>query len=302
MFSHFKRQAKYFFLFSRGERRGIALLSLLLLALIAANFFVRYYHAPALADWIMELPMPVAQSEDPAAGKSSYDSLAQPVLPRLRNFDPNTISREEGLSMGLQFRLVEGLLRYRQAGGVFRRKADLARLHHMSDSLYRELEAYILLPDSIRSGKRESQVYQKKKDGQKQQKILELNSCDSAELVSLKWVGPYSASRIIKFRERLGGFIKKEQLLEVWGMNDSFYRLIEPQLTLDPSLIRGVHINSAGVEELKAHPYIWRYQTARAIVNYREQHGPYRKPEDLKQVILVHDSVYTRLLPYIRLD
>src|SRR3569833_3197280 len=53
--------------------------------------------------------------------------------------------------------------------------------------------------------------------------VIELNSADSAKLTELKGIGPSFARRIINYRNRLGGFINKEQLKEVYGMDDDRY-------------------------------------------------------------------------------
>jgi competence ComEA-like helix-hairpin-helix protein len=100
----------------------------------------------------------------------------------------------------------------------------------------------------------------------------------------------------------LGGFVHTKQLLEVWGINDSFYQIIAPQVTVDLSKVQKVNVNTATADVLKQHPYIWRWSLAKAIVNYREQHGKYRRAEDLKPIVLMHDSILQRLEPYLNFD
>src|SRR5437660_80245 len=40
--------------------------------------------------------------------------------------------------------------------------------------------------------------------------VIELNTADSAKLTELKGIGPSFARRIVNYRNRLGGFIRKE--------------------------------------------------------------------------------------------
>ncbi|MBQ2065516.1 MAG: helix-hairpin-helix domain-containing protein, partial [Paludibacteraceae bacterium] len=97
---------------------------------------------------------------------------------------------------------------------------------------------------------------------------IELNSADTLLLQELKGVGPGFARRIVKYREKLGGYYAKEQLMEVYGFTDSLYKQVSPHVTVDASKIQKLNINELGIAELKRHPYISFFE-AKAIVEYR---------------------------------
>lgn len=130
--------------------------------------------------------------------------------------------------------------------------------------------------------------------------MFDLNLADSIDLVQLWGIGPTFARRITSYRQRLGGFHSKLQLMEVKGMTDTLYNAISPYLTLDHPTVRRLNINTAPLDSLKRHPYLG-YHRARAIINYRNAAGPFCKIEDLLKVNLIEPETYQRLLPYIEL-
>lgn len=109
---------------------------------------------------------------------------------------------------------------------------------------------------------------------QKQQKklIIELNLCDSAELVKLPGIGPVFSGRIVKFRSLLGGFADKMQLREVYGMPEETYSIISTMVTADTSLLKKIEINSCEYRDLIRHPYL-SPEDVKSILNYRKLMG-----------------------------
>ena len=103
----------------------------------------------------------------------------------------------------------------------------------------------------------------------KTDEMVELNSADTTRLKMLRGIGSGYAKMIVAYREKLGGFYKAEQLLEVYKFPDETYQKIKHQLSVDTTLIRKIKINQATVKQLKSHPYISYYQ-ALSIVENRE--------------------------------
>jgi competence ComEA-like helix-hairpin-helix protein len=127
---------------------------------------------------------------------------------------------------------------------------------------------------------------------------VELNTADSAQLTTLRGVGPSFAMRIIRYRYRLGGYYNKEQLKEVYGIDVAKYDEIKDQLTINRSAITKININSISFASLRQLPYL-DYKQASAIIEYRNQHGKYASMDDIKKVAIITPEIITKIEPYI---
>ena len=130
---------------------------------------------------------------------------------------------------------------------------------------------------------------------------VELNSADTLDLQQLYGIGPAFARRIVKYRQLLGGFVNKEQLLEVYGMDEERYNGFVGQVTVDSTLVNKIAINSVSLDDLKRHPYIDYYQ-AKALVQFRDRMGPYHELRDLLKVNLVDSELLTKIQGYIQFN
>lgn len=127
---------------------------------------------------------------------------------------------------------------------------------------------------------------------------IELNTADTFDLQRLKGIGPSFARRIIAYRERLGGFIRKAQLLEVWGMDTVRYRLIEKNIRVVPDSVRKIDLNQVTFKELIRHPY-FPFELTKSIMLYRQKIKKISTVEELRNIQAVSDSVFRLIIPYI---
>ena len=148
-------------------------------------------------------------------------------------------------------------------------------------------------PDSI-SGKQLNAGRQ----GYTPREPLNLNAADSADLLPLPGIGPVFAGRIVRFRNLLGGFVRKEQLLEVYGMDHDRAGRILPLIMIDTSLVQRIGINSVTFSGLLRHPYL-DYENVRALMQYREVRGSIRSAGEISINGLLPDSVINRIFPYL---
>jgi DNA uptake protein ComE-like DNA-binding protein len=128
--------------------------------------------------------------------------------------------------------------------------------------------------------------------------IIELNSADTAALKSLKGIGSVFAKRIIKFRDVLGGFVRKEQLLEVYGFDEEKFKAISPEVEVDLSKVKRININTASVEDLRKHPYMDKSAAVR-IFRQRVNQGDYSEVKDILKYSLVDEPLFSKLAPYL---
>ena len=171
----------------------------------------------------------------PREPERSYESFA---------FDPNTVSVADLQRLGLSERQAQSIENYREKGGRFRSKADFQKMYVVSDTLFARLEPYIEIAK------------------------LELNAADSTALVSLRGIGPWYARKILDYRDRLGGFVAPEQLLEIEGIDAERFAGFADGITVDASRIRRLDLWHASDTVLARHPYLGP-KGARSIVRYR---------------------------------
>lgn len=203
---------------------------------------------------------------DPAAEPAIEEEEVSGILPDgewappAHDFDPNTASFNDLVRAGMPVKAARNLLRYRQAGGRIREAADLRKIYGLEEAAYRRLAPAVRIPEtpSVRYAAALPLP----------RPVIEVNAADSAALESLAGIGPVLARRIIRYRTRLGGFVRVSQLSEVYGITDSLVTALGPRLRADTSLVKKISLNQAGEKELAAHPYIGKYM-AGGILRYR---------------------------------
>jgi len=237
-------------------------------------------------------------------------SLSDAPENKLFLFDPNTATREELQSLNIDPAIVNNILKYRDHGGIFRKGEDLLKIYGLDSTEYNRIEPYIRISASGIPGKEKSGNIKKLSvdsskmfhdDGVDQNHSivpLPINISDSAALVSIYGIGPVLSVRIIKYRNLLGGYVSKDQLMEVYGMTDENFNHIRNAIYIDTSAITPININTADFSILSRHPYLNDYQS-RAIIAYREIKGSFRKTDEIeKNGILSYDD-YMRIKPYL---
>ena len=121
---------------------------------------------------------------------------------------------------------------------------------------------------------------------------------DSVLLQMVSGVGPVLSSRIIKFRESMGGFHQPEQLLDVYGLTPEVAERIYRVFPFEAVVTKKFSLNAGDAKQLSQHPYISASE-AKVIVAYRQQHGPYQKATDLLHIKIFTQAWLDRIIPYL---
>ncbi|MBO5849197.1 MAG: helix-hairpin-helix domain-containing protein [Bacteroidales bacterium] len=131
----------------------------------------------------------------------------------------------------------------------------------------------------------------------KEIEIVNINTADTISFMKLPEIGPFFARNIVAYREKLGGFIDKKQLLEVYRLDSSIFEIIMPYINIDSVSIRKIRINHDDFKTILRHPYI-EYEDVKKIVNYRETKGMITNWEQYKKVV-TRDDIEERLRLYL---
>lgn len=225
------------------------------------------------------------------------------------NFNPNNLSEQDWKRLGLNEKQIKSIKKYESKGGKFRKKEDVKKMYCIKQEQYESLEPYIQIGSPVviaRTPENTKSIFQ---DGKVENassfnvpktervNIIELNSADSAMLTTIKGIGAFYAKNIIKHRNALGGFVNKEQLLEIWKFDQEKLSAIEKYIDIDESQIKKININTCEASDLKS-PYI-KWTAANAIVNYRKNHGKYKTVDEIKKTDLVDEETYRKIVPYL---
>jgi DNA uptake protein ComE-like DNA-binding protein len=127
---------------------------------------------------------------------------------------------------------------------------------------------------------------------------IDLNRADSADLLPLPGIGPVFASRIIKYRNLLGGYVSHDQLREVYGLPGETVEMMRERTRIDTGAVRKMNLDSISFAELLRHPY-FRIELVRDLMDYRKTMGAIQSLEALKINKLVPDSTLKRISPYL---
>lgn len=159
------------------------------------------------------------------------------------SFDPNTVSVDDLMRLGLSEKQALSIDSYRRKGGRFRRASDFAKSYVVSDTLFARLEPYIDIP------------------------LLDINAADSTAFDALPGIGPYFAARMVEYRGRLRGYSYPEQLMDIHNFDSLKFNALKDLIKVGPA--EPYRLWTLPEDSLKLHPYIKAY-AAHGIVLFRE--------------------------------
>ena len=113
---------------------------------------------------------------------------------------------------------------------------------------------------------------------------VNLNSADTTELKSLPGIGSFFARNIVEHREKLGGYVEVNQLLEVYAFDSARLETITPYINIDSISLRKINVNTDDFKIILRHPYI-EYEDVKKIVNHREKRGFIKNWEEYLKVV-----------------
>lgn len=286
---------------SKKERTGALLLALLISCIwILPKIFHQEEHDPEV----------IRLAEQALAQKPIQEEVMIHEL-QFRPFDPNTADDKTWLDMGITPRNLQTIRRFQSKGGQFRVKEDLQKIYGIRPDVISRIIPYARISTKPAwrgrahpkpsSGDPDQQHFEQRVFRKRIIDEVDLSNADTSALIALPGIGPTLARRIIQFRDKCGGFYSTAQVAEVYGLKDSVFQQIKPYLLLVEPSLKKLSINDITVDSLAAHPYI-TYSEARAIVQFRNQHGPFRHEEELLKIALLTTDWLRKVGPYLQFN
>ena len=302
-----KQFFKDYLSFNKRERNGIFVLLLILTIVIAVPRVIRLFSKKENVDVssfqndISKFEKYIINNNDSSKQKDfDYENIDKSVAENKLNpfyFNPNGLPAEKWKELGFDDKQIRIIKNFEAKGGKFYKKEDLKKIYGISESEYAVLEPYIQISDEHKKDRKE--FTHNKSD--KNTEVIELNSADTNGLKKLKGIGSWYAKKIIAYRNRLGGFYKKEQLLEVKGIDSSKYAGFADFVSINKFLIKTININTATFDELRLHPYL-SYNIANSLINIRKVHGKFNTVADIKKSALITANIYEKIFPYLSVN
>jgi len=277
---------KNYFEFNKKERNGIFLLLFILLITIVYYNSMHLFVVKTKTDFTnFKYLIPKVESVE---DNKVQDSLFV--------FNPNTLDDEGWIMLGMSEKQLITFRKYLSSGVVFYTKEDLQKCYSITDDFILKVSDYLIFPKKKIKKKAVEKVVVKKKEFV----IIELNTSDSITLISVSGIGPFYAKQIIKYRNDLGGFLSYSQFSEIWGLEKLDLNKIKLQTTIDTNLIQKINLNNTDVKTLWNHPYL-NYKQAKAIINYKAQHGNFKVIKDIRKIVLIDSILFRKIAPYLKI-
>ena len=287
------------FYISKKSRRGLTVLFFLAFFIVLIPRL--YVHFLKVDTVLIKKPLIKAETKTNNSkskeNKKKYSKKKKKPVYRSPKgkFDPNEYTHEDWMYLGLSERQTNVIMSFLNHK-IYTNEA-LKKIYVLPDTVYHLIKDSTVYPAYIFD---EKETFVKKKSPSINT-ILELNTIDSLELISINGIGPFYASQIINYRNKLGGFYKREQLMEIWKMKEETYQILMESLIIDTSTLQKIHLNTVSFEKLKNHPYL-SYSQANSIVKMRTQLGRFDSISSIKKSKLINDDTFLRVRPYLSLD
>ena len=284
------------FVISKRSKRGLLVLILASLGLI---FFPRVYMFFQKEEAFVINSEQIAEFERThkkfeKRNYSNYYSKKKKYKAPDSKFNPNTYKLSDWMNLGLSEKQSVVVLKF-TSRGIYSEE-DLKRIFVIPDVLFELIRDSVVYPERIQNTPNQ-ELFKKQA---KQITLINLNTADTTEFMKIYGIGAFYAKQIIRYREKLGGFFKKEQLFEVWKMTPEAYDKIKDHVFISEKDVKRININSVTIEELKVHPYL-KWNQANSIIKMRIQRNGFKNIEEIKESVLIDSETYEKLFPYLSL-
>lgn len=190
--------------------------------------------------------------------ESSGATQARRMLEAMEVHKPDSLALH---SSGLSPYIIHRWKRYLLAGGRIDGLSDLESIYGMDKRWLALNRDQLVFPEPV------------------VRQMISINSIEMNDFAIQCDCPLWMAERFMSYRDRLGGFVSKDQLYEV-GLDSSMVDRLIMWIDVEGE-VQQVNLNSWSVEELASHPYIG-WELAKSIEFFRSRVRPIESVDDLK--------------------
>lgn len=268
------------FKFTREQRLGIVVLFGLIILLQMGYYFVDFSVIPNKSE--QEKQWVSVQAEIDALKSNRKFQPAKIYL-----FNPNFISDYKGYKLGMSVQEIDRLFAFRKQNKYVNSREEFQKVTLVSDSLLLAIAPFFKFPDWVtnKNVAKQNIKFSYPAFAKKEKPILlDINLASKEDLIKIYGIGEAIATRILKLKENLGGFVSMLQMKDVWGLSDEVILNVNLHFKIFkmPNPIK-IDINNASLKELSQF-YYFKYPLSREIVTFRSMNGDFKDIEDLIKI------------------
>ncbi len=290
---------------SKNERLGIALLLLVLLCVVLIPLLwrgrmkIEEYNlksSPGKIEQELTGIPEISNHENPLQSKSKH---LQPLpsneynnIPnQLFEFDPNHLTKQDAINLGISEKTYEILQNYLEKAGMISSAEQFSRIYGISPALFKKLEKYIRFQHITAVSAKQSPYSKKAIES------IDINEASVEDWSKLPGIGPVLSDRIIRYKNKLGGFYHVDQLIEVYGLAPETHEQIKQYLKCNQR-ITPLDLRDKSIKEIASHPYL-DYKSAKLIYAFLKQHPDISSTTELNQIFGLDHATIKKIGPYL---
>ena len=288
---------KSHFWYTKNQRNGILFL-LIIIIFLQLIFHFKNFDSQHLVDFSQPIITSYKKQLDSLKKKSSKKKKFK-IYP----FNPNYISDYKGYQLGMNVDEIDRLLAHRDQKLYVNSSKEFQTITKISDSLLQKISPFFKFPDWVQK---------KNKNKNNQQRYIpnsrinvseitteDINKATLKDFTAIEGVDEYISERIIKYRSKLQGFSFKEQLFEVWGLDELMANKILSTFSIkNKPIIKKVNINTASFKEVLSNPYI-DYELCIQIFDYKDEVAELQSISEIKNIEGFPIKKYNRIVLYL---
>ena len=288
---------KSHFWYTKNQRNGILLLLIIIIFLQLILHFKNFD-----SQQMVDLSLPKITSYNKQLDSLKKKSSKKKKF-KIYPFNPNYISDYKGYQLGMNVDEIDRLLAHREQRLYVNSAKEFQTITKISDSLLQKISPFFKFPEWVQkknNNKNNQQRYiPNSRINVSEITTVDINKATLKDFTAIEGVDEYISERIIKYRSKLQGFSFKEQLFEVWGLDELIANKILSTFSIkNTPLIKKVNINTASFKEVLSNPYI-DYELCIQIFDYKDEVAELQSISEIKNIEGFPIKKYNRIVLYL---
>jgi len=265
-----------YFKFSKSQRAGLFAFLGIIVIFQCCYFFIDFdaeiKPTEKKQQWVA---LPIPKDSTSFQKKSTYV---------MRPFNPNFITDFKGYKLGMSVEEIDRLLAFRKTNRYVNSPEEFQQITKVSDSLLKTIAPFFKFPDWV-TKRNQSKTYSKTTFVKAINKVpLDINEASQEDLKKVYGIGDGLSERILKEKEKLGGFVSMKQMEAIWGLSPEVIEKLNKDFKVGSlPKVKKFNINQLNVKELMLFPY-FKYPVAKAIITFRSMNNGIKSIEDMSKI------------------